>query len=186
MVHQQVPETMTSLQPELFGYLVPLQGTALLLPRSAISGQQRMDAMSMTTDGPVWLLGSMTWNDREAPVVSLEAMSGASVPPRKQRSRLTVIQSLGNHLDHGLFVAVTQGFPRLVPVNPPPLHKLPALSEDRDLALTRVRLASAEAIIPDLDAIEARIEAAISAASDAAAAAGDWVPDADDAPYNEP
>jgi len=53
---------------------------------------------------------------------------------------------------------LSQGYPHLVTLNRAALESVPLLESDReDLVLSRVRIASQQALIPDLDTIEAEI-----------------------------
>lgn len=168
---------MVELPAELFAQLLPLQGgNILLLPKAAVLEVQAMDAVSLHTDGPSWLLGFAAWRDNRLPVVSLEALAGGAAPARSRRSRLVVINSLGTHLGNGLFIVVTQGYPQLTVLNSRALAPRPLQPEDKDIALARVRLANTEALIPDLEALERRIAQAVAAAGNDAAAAAPWAP----------
>lgn len=167
-----------STQRELYGQLLPLQDDAVLLPRVAVLEIQGMDTVRVSTSGPGWLLGFAAWHSDTLPVVSLEAMAGSGVPSRSRRSRLTVLSGLGSQPGTDRFTIVTQGYPQLVPLNPQVLHRQPPRSEDAGVALTRVRLANTEALIPDLECIERGISEALRTVADGAAAAADWEPGA--------
>jgi len=161
---------------ELFGHLLPLQGVSLLLPKPAVLEVLGLDSVALDTDGPNWLLGFSEWHGRRLPAISIEALAGESLPTRSRRSRLVVINSLGTHLENGLFAVVIQGYPHLTGLNPAALQRRPDLPQDADVALSRVRLANTEAIIPDLEAIEARLAEVVATVDQAAEAAGDWEP----------
>lgn len=161
---------------ELFGHLLPLQDVSLLLPKQAVVEIQGMDSVTVETGGPNWLLGFARWREQRLPVISIEALAGGSLPARSRRTRLAVINSLGSHLENGLFMVVIQGYPHLTALNPVALQRRPDLPQDEHVALARVLLATTEAIIPDLESIEARLSEAMVGLGDAATAATDWEP----------
>jgi chemosensory pili system protein ChpC len=161
---------------ELFGHLLPLQGVSLLLPKQAVVEIQGVDSVALEAGGPNWLLGFAERRGRRLPVVSIEAMAGAPPPPRSRRSRLAVIHSLGSHLDGGLFLVAIQGYPHLTAINPAVLERLPDQARDAEVALCRVRLATTEALIPDLETIEARLSEALTGLDQTAEASTAWEP----------
>lgn len=147
----------------VYGKLLPLRGISVLLPGAAVQDVLIMDAMSVTTDGPIWLLGLCDWQQASLPVISLEAMAGQPLPVRMPRSRLAVVNSLGTSLDPGLFVVLSQGYPLHLPgINRAALQRLPDEADDTHIALSHVRIASTDALIPDLERIERNIARALA------------------------
>lgn len=161
---------------ELFGHLLPLQDTALLLPKAAVLEIQGMDAVALEANGPAWLLGTAQWHAQSLPVISIEALVGQQPPTRSRRTRLAVINSLGSHLENGLFMVVIQGYPHLTALAPDILEHRPQLPHDDGVILSRVRLANTEAVIPDLEAIEERLSEALAGVDRTAEAGSDWQP----------
>lgn len=147
---------------ELFGHLLPLQDGALLLPKAAVLEVQGMDSVALEANGPAWLLGTAEWRAQRLPVISIEALAGQPPPARSRRSRLAVINSLGSHLENGLFMVVIQGYPHLTGLVPEILQHRPDLPQDDGVALSRLRLANTEAVIPDLESIEQSLSEALA------------------------
>jgi chemosensory pili system protein ChpC len=161
---------------EAFGQIVPLDGDALLLPNHAVVEVLGLDEVQLRTDPPAWLLGFVQWRDHELPVISLEGLMGRKMPARSRRTRLLVVNSVGVGLNAGLFALVCQGYPHLATLNRTALQPVKLESRDPDaLVLARVRVANALAIIPDLDAVEARLVDMLPIVT-AGAAAADWQP----------
>lgn len=173
--HPQNEQPSSPRSSEVYGQLIPLQGSFLILPKLAVLEVLGMDAVAVETAGPAWLLGVADWHAARVPVVSIEAMAGAPLPVRSRRTRVVVINGFGEHLDNGLFIVLAQGYPHLTALNAKALIAQPKRPEDQDIALSRVRLASTPAIIPDLESIEMRIAAAMRQV-DVGAPAGDWEP----------
>jgi chemosensory pili system protein ChpC len=141
---------------ELYAVLVALEGDTLVLPNVAIAEViSRERIQPAPQGGPVWLQGFVPFNGRRLHVLSFEALNGSSVPELSRRSRVVVINSLGAHLDAGQFALVAQGYPHLVTLNRTGVRRANLHKTDRsDLVLSRLRIASQEAIIPDLESLE--------------------------------
>lgn len=163
----------TANTSEVYGQLIPMEDGFLILPKLAVLEVLGMDAVAVETAGPAWLLGVGDWHGTRVPVISIEAMAGASLPVRSRRTRVVVINGFGEHLDNGLFMVLAQGYPHLAALNAAALVAQPKRPEDQDIALSRVRLASTHAIIPDLENIEIRVAAAMRQVG-ASAPLGDW------------
>lgn len=147
---------------ELFGHLLPLQDEALLLPKAAVLEVRGMDAVSLEANGPEWLLGTVDWRSQSLPVISIEALTGRSLPVRTRRSRLVAINSFGTHLENGLFMVVIQGYPHLTALVPHIFQRLPERPQDEGVVLSRAQVANLEVIIPDLEEIERRLSEALA------------------------
>lgn len=160
----------------LYGQLMPLASTWLLLPKAGLAEVLGMEAVALETEGPAWLLGFADWREQRLPVLSLEALLGEPMPARTRRTRVAVIKSLGMHLDAGLFMIVLQGKPQLTLLNPAALRPAPVREDDGEVILARTRLANTEAVIPDLEAIERRLAEAVAEVEDQHLAATDWEP----------
>jgi chemosensory pili system protein ChpC len=160
------PGVPASRTADLFGQIIPLDADAMLLPNAAVVEVRNMDDISVRSEPPGWLLGSIRWREHDVPVVSLEGVLGRAVPARSRRSRLVVVNSLGTHLDHGLLAFVVQGYPHLTALNRSALQSVAREARDPDaLVLARVRVANTLAVIPDLEAIEARTAEILPAAA---------------------
>ena len=148
---------------ELYSLLIPLREERLLVPRMCVAEviafadtERREDP-----DAPDWLLGSVEWNNRRVPVISLDGPAGEqtrSAGRRGSRSRIVIFHALGTALKPAFYGILTQGFPQLVRVNrdvltrddetPPP---------EGQPMLCRVRMIHEFPLIPDLEAIEQRL-----------------------------
>lgn len=168
-----IQSARTAKREESYGQIIPMDGDALLLPNSAIIEVTGIEGLQMRTEPPGWFLGSITWREQELPVISLEGLMGRKMPMRSRRTRLLIINSVGTSLNTGLLALVCQGYPHLTALNRSALQ--PVALEGRDpeeFVLSRVRVANTLAVIPDLDAVEAKV-AQVTGAPETAAAE-DW------------
>jgi chemosensory pili system protein ChpC len=148
---------------ELYSLLIPLRHERILVPRMCVAEviafadtEKRDDP-----DAPDWLLGSVEWNNRRVPVISLEDGEGDDAPAegrRGSRSRIVIFHAIGKALKSGFYGILTQGFPQLVRVN----RDVMTLDEDNPPPaglpmLCRVRMIHEFPLIPDLEQIEQRL-----------------------------
>jgi chemosensory pili system protein ChpC len=150
---------------ELYSLLIPLRHERLLVPRMCVAEviafadtEKRSDK-----DAPDWLLGSVEWNGRRVPVISLDGPDAGDGTPsgrRGSRSRIVIFHALGESSRTAYYGVLTQGFPQLVRVNRDVLtrdHETP-LPQNQPM-LCRVRMVHEFPLIPDLEAIEQRLAA---------------------------
>lgn len=142
---------------QLYAVLMALNQDSLLLPNAAVVEVVSRDRVEAAAAGsPAWLIGWTPYNGRRLAVVSFETLNGAALPAENRRGRIVIVNSLGTHLDGGQFALLVQGYPHLVTLNRTAVQPASLRETDRaDLVLSRVRIASHEAAIPDLSAIEA-------------------------------
>ncbi len=144
------------MNDQIYAVLMPLDGDTLLLPNAAVIEVISRDTVRPVDDAPAWFLGNYESNGRRVPVISFEVLNGGSLPEVARRSRVVLLHSVGQHLEAHAIGVLTQGYPHLVTLNRNAITPAPLRENDRaDLALSRVRIASQEAVIPDLETIEA-------------------------------
>jgi chemosensory pili system protein ChpC len=152
---------MSAVLDELYGLLVPLAGSRLVLPRAAIIEVMGYAApRERPDDAPEWLLGWTTWTGNRIPLISFEAASGQPLPEFKNRTRIAVVQAISGLLDPPAFAIATQGYPYLLRVNRNVL-KLETGEAEPSVVLSRVRMANERPAVPDLEELERMIAGAL-------------------------
>jgi chemosensory pili system protein ChpC len=142
---------------------VPLEGLALLVPNVAIAEVINYQPLDLAQDGPDWLLGRLRWRNQELPVVSMERLLGLNLPQSGRGARISVFNSVKPNATLPFFATVTAGIPRLLNADADALGE--SLRGDRDFPRTVadcVQIGSEEALIPDLEAVQALVEEAWS------------------------
>ncbi len=143
---------------QIYAALIAIDGDHLLLPNAAVAEVLGNDALVPSLKTPPWLRGTCAWNSRQIPVLCFEQLAGAATAGDARRQRIVVLHSPGRHLPSGNLAVLSQGYPHLVTLNRAALESIPLRETDRDdLVLSRVRIASQQALIPDLETIEAEI-----------------------------
>ncbi|WP_169729281.1 chemotaxis protein CheW [Solimonas soli] len=159
------PTSSTAGKTQLYAVLISLAGDTLLLPNLAIAEVVARDAVQPAAQLPPWLAGYLEHGGRRLPVLRFERLNGGGAAADARRERVVIVNTLGRHLPSGQFAMVTQTYPHLVTLNRAALQPLPLRDGDRaELLLARVRVASHEALIPDLDRVELEIARALAAA----------------------
>jgi len=151
---------MSAQDEELYSLLVPLAGERLIVPRACVAEVVRYTAPAHRDGVSPWLLGSVSWNGRDLPVVSFEGAIGEEIPAPTGRTRVVVFHSITRKVRSGFFGILTQGFPQLVRVNREVL-KLDATTGWSEGApvLCRVKMINEFPLIPNLEVLEAQIAA---------------------------
>jgi chemosensory pili system protein ChpC len=151
---------------ELYSLLVPLAEDRLIVPRACVAEVVRFSRPEEREGSRDWLLGTITWNGRELPVVAYEGMIGKPVPEISGRTRIVVFFASAGKVRGGYFGVLTQGFPQLVRVNREVLRldsKNDGWKEGAPV-LCRVKMINEFPLIPHLERLEELIaEEAIQA-----------------------
>lgn len=154
---------------ELYAVLMSVHDDILLLPNVAVAEVMARDALQPSSDGPEWLAGHCDWNNRRVPAVRFELLNDRTGSGTRggdpRRERIVVLHSLGRHVPGGYIALVAQGYPHLVTLNRAAMRPNALDSaDDEALVLSRVSIASQVALIPDLEALEARVAGALATA----------------------
>lgn len=141
--------------------LLPLQAERLLLPSVAIADAIPASGLRPATVGaPDWLAGWISWQDLDLPVLQVERLLGAADAPAGTRPRVVILHPAGSGAGLPRLGLLCDGHPQLLSLSRAALEALPVQSGDRtDLLLMRVRADGRDALVPDLDALEAQLAA---------------------------
>ncbi len=137
---------------------VPLEGVNLLVPNVAIAEVIDYQPLDLIHDGPDWLLGCLRWREQELPVVSVERLCGFNLPQGARGSRISVFNSVLAGSELSFYAIVTADIPRLFSADEDALGS--SMRGDRVLPGTVadcVRIGNEEALIPDLESIQAMV-----------------------------
>jgi len=146
---------------QIYAVLIALDRDTILLPNVAVAEVVSRELVRPAEGGPPWLAGHLDWNNRRVPAIRFETLNGGPVVAPARRDRAVIINTPGVHLRNATVAIIAQGYPLLVTLNREALKAHPLRDSDRtDLVLSRVRISSREALIPDLETLEADIAAA--------------------------
>lgn len=149
---------MTETAPEeLYSLLVPLCEARLIVPRTCIAEVVGCAAPQQVASAPAWLMGTLTWNGRQLPVISFEVAAGQSPPELGARARVVVFHAPSGQLQPPYFGILAQGFPQLVRVNAGVLTTDSEDFPEDGPVICRIRMLNETPLIPDLDHLERMI-----------------------------
>lgn len=147
---------------ELYSLLIPLGEERLIVPRSCVAEVVRYTPSADAAGDAGWLRDTLTWREREVPVLSFEAMLGESVPPVGGRTRVVIFNPLQGP-DCPTYGMLAQGFPQMVRVNSEVVQPDPGYQVADDVpVICRITMLSETALIPDLEMLEPRIREALA------------------------
>lgn len=147
-----------SSEEELYSLLVPLVDERLIVPRACVAEVVRYTPPVQQDGNQNWLLGSISWNGRDLPVIAFEGAIGKDVPAPTGRTRVVVFYSSTGGVRSGFFGVLTQGFPQLVRVNEEVLQLESTEGWPADAPiLCRVKMINEFPLIPNLEMLEEMI-----------------------------
>ena len=157
LVHH--PQQLASFVDSL---LIPITGTTLLLPVSAISEVvDEIDLYPAEESDPDWIYGTAQWRDNEVKVLCYEALvgagAGADKPAINEHSRLAILKAADEQSDFEFYGLITQGYPRSARVTPTSDFRSQGNQPDESGVLMYATLDDQAVIMPDLADIERRL-----------------------------
>lgn len=144
---------MSGQTSELRGILLPLEDSYLLLTNLAMTEVIGYREARTIANAPEWLIGKISWNQRQIPLVSFDHILGFSVATPGYRARIALCHVPSEKAVMPLVGILCHSIPRLARVNSE------TLSDDRDyrplpsMMLRHVHYAGEEAWIPDIEAV---------------------------------
>jgi chemosensory pili system protein ChpC len=151
---------MTAVVDELYCLLVPISEERLLVPRSCVTEVINYQVPTPLEGVPPWYLGTVAWGGRRVPLVSFEAACGRPAPRTSGRTRIVIMQGLGEHAASvgGHYAVITQGFPQLVRLSPDVVHADDSRSfGDRSPVICQVRMVNEYPLVPDFERLEQQL-----------------------------
>ena len=143
--------------------LLPLKGTAVLLPNAAVAEIITYQAPDSVPGSPNWFLGLLAWRNQVIPMISYEAIVGGEPAGIGRNSRIVVLKAVGEGGELGFYAIVTSGFPRLMVLGSESLDYSEEQVQDNELIIARLDLDGTNVDIPDLDRLEQVLVASKSA-----------------------
>jgi chemosensory pili system protein ChpC len=153
---------------ELYSLLIPLRDERLIVPRACVAEVVRYAPRQdhAGQEAREWLHDTLTWREQEIPVVALEPLLGLTPPKVSGRTRVVVFNPLTLKGECPSYGILAQGFPQMVRVNSEVVQLDANYRPVEDApVICQILMLSEHALIPDLEALEARIAAALPAAA---------------------
>jgi len=147
---------MSTYKDKVRSLWVPLRDANLLLPNMAVAEISSYRVPSPLPGMPEWCLGTVKWSGDDIPVISIEAVCGLSLQSNPVFSRLMIVNSVRQDSPVRHYAIVTAGLPGLIQFGPDTADQVaPCVNVGLQCI---VRIGNEEAIIPDLDYLQALLE----------------------------
>ena len=141
--------------------LLPLQSGAVLVPYSVVQEIIAWRLPDVVENAPPWLLGVIAWRRWRLPVISAEALLGATFLRPSRKAHIVVCNLLTGDDRLPCAGIVTQGVPQLVRADLDNIFPLPR--DERQPGVSDfLRFRDTEAWIPDLPALAGRLASALT------------------------
>ena len=111
---------------------------------------------------PDWFLGSIVWREQRIPLVSVDALVTGADAVSGARVRIAVLKAVASGPELNYYAIVMRGLPRLVSVSPGTVEGLGENLSEGPAVAAEVLANGEPAIIPDVDYIEAQINAVLN------------------------
>ena len=150
---------------EVRGVLIQAGNERVLLPNATVAEMMARVQVEPVDGVPAWLSGYIRWQGWEVPLLSYARFSGLGDESADGNNKVVVLKALGGNPEMPYFALLTQSFPQLIAV---PRDGLLADAAEESLPQgvhMRVLLGEQSALLPDLDAIESAVVAALAAAA---------------------
>ena len=134
---------------------IPLENEVALLPNAAVAEVISYTPLESAHDAPDWFLGHINWRDRRVPIISLEIASGRTAS-KSEGGRIAVLNTLNSNPKVPYIAVKLQGIPSLTLLRPGSLEW--EQTDERPSVIGSVYVDSELAMIPDIDALEQRLE----------------------------
>lgn len=135
--------------------LTPVTGKKLLLPSVTVAEVLPAGELQPPPEGaPEWHRGFVTWRELRVPVVAFEVMNGEAAP--RDNERIAILNGISAQRDLPHYGVVVQGIPSSAKVKIAQLEDMEG-APTGPLEFLKVRYQGELCVIPDLDALEARL-----------------------------
>jgi chemosensory pili system protein ChpC len=151
---------------DIRGVLIQVAGARLLLPNATIAEVLSYADPEPVAGAPDWLLGRIRWRGWQLPLVAFARLTGTATDEQGGLgSKVLVVKAFGGNPKLPFFALLTQGFPRLVTVSQDGLVQVEPDGALPDAVHAAVMLNEDEALLPDIDRVEALLADALSKAA---------------------
>lgn len=134
--------------------LAPLSGKQLLLPNVTVAEVRPVADLTGSANSASGRVGEIKWRDSQIPVFAFEGVNGQTVPSSFER--IVILTSISTQRDLPHYGIAVQGEPRVAKVKIAELEDLEGAAVG-PVEFLQVRYAGELAVIPDLDAFEAKL-----------------------------
>ncbi|MCB1722524.1 MAG: chemotaxis protein CheW [Chromatiaceae bacterium] len=137
--------------------LIPMRQGRLLVPSATVAEVIGYRTPDPVAESPLWLQGTVSWRQRDIPVIDFERLMGRSHVGAGIRQRIVVCYAIGRDAASPLFGVVAQGIPRLLHLQ----NDLIGFATAREPGEKAVRMTLAVSdeslMVPDLEFVQQKL-----------------------------
>lgn len=137
--------------------LLPLNTEIAVLPNAAVAEVIPFVQPAPIEDAPDWLVGYISWRDRQVPLIMFEAASEGNVGRVHKSCRIAVLNTLNGNSKLPYIAIIMQSLPSLQVVRTNTIQYDNKSSKQRQSIKAYVNLSGTAAIVPDIDDLESRL-----------------------------
>jgi chemotaxis signal transduction protein len=144
---------MTGSDRELKCLVLPIRGTGIVVPNTAVAEVITQQVVTRREDTPDWFLGTGAWRGREIPLIAFDRMCGLRDDAPPAAGRYVVLFALDNTAVPAYYGVRIEALPRSETVNDERFEARERESVDPEFIAARGRIGDRDCVIPDLDAV---------------------------------
>jgi chemosensory pili system protein ChpC len=148
---------------EIRGVMIPVSGAKVLLPNATVAEVITYSVPEKIANAPAWLLGRLSWRGWRLPLFSFAMLSGSARQESVSNAKVAVLKALSGNAKMPFIAMLAQGFPRLTTITPDLLIPTGDESSHPPGVHAQVLVREDQAVIPNLDQIEALVAQALNA-----------------------
>lgn len=152
-------QTLPTQVPSL---IIPLERGSLLVPNSCVAEIISYTQLLPVENAPEWQIGNIQWREIVLPCISFEKLKGETVDAYSQKDRIAIFNTITDKVEKRFYGMIIRGIPRLARIVQEEL-----VEEEKELSSFEkacVQFNGEPSSIPDLEAIESVVGAAVQAA----------------------
>jgi len=140
--------------------MIYLSDETILLPNTAVAEVVGFIKPEPLDGSPDWLLGRITWRERQVPLISfgLASAVGEMTKERQKGDRIAILNTMNGNKDIPYIGIVSQGIPRLNIIRKDDISTLETKPDNRQSVAEIVSVDGQILIIPDIDDLESRLQ----------------------------
>lgn len=137
--------------------LISIGKRNLLVPTAVVAEIVPLSVPAAVDNAPAWLLGRIAWRGLLIPLAAFESMQGGGPAQVRPGMRVAIMNTLSDDPVLPFYALVIRGIPHMVQAGSDSVMAAAGAEMPPPLAEQQVRVGDEDALIPDLDAVEAML-----------------------------
>lgn len=144
---------MADAPQQLKCLLLPMAGTPVIVPNSAVAELITQQDVIPGEDAPDWFLGAGTWRGIEIPLIAFDRLCGDRQDPPGTFGRYVVLFGLEREGGPAYYGLRVEALPRAETVDGERLVHADGPAHESPCVAARARVRDHECLVPDFDAL---------------------------------